>query len=361
MHPRKIPLLDMHKELGASIGEFANYQTVISYGSVIEEHLSVRNDVGIFDISHMTMILLKGKNWLETIDNLVPKKVANLKKGVILGPTVFLNESAGIKDDILVYPLFNDEFLIVGNAINLQKDVEWLEKNAPINSEIELLNDEYSLIAIQGPRSQEVVSSLISETNNLGKMAFLENIDTVLGGIRLVSRSGWTGEDGFELIVRNDIAEKIYRYFINMNVRPCGLASRDTLRLEMGFLLYGQDMNEDITPIDARYWYVFDNDKQNCIGCNALRETMKKGARQVRVGLRFKKGERTIPRTGSRVMALDEEVGYITSGGYSPILERPIAMAYVKPSHALMGMTLNVEIRGKRLEAKVVDFPFITK
>lgn len=361
MSLRKVPLLELHKNLGASIGEFAGYQTAISYGSVIDEHLSVRRDAGIFDISHMTMILLSGDRWLGVIDKLIPKKLEKLRKGSILGPTVFLNEEAGIKDDVLIYPLSNDDYLVVGNAINLKKDLEWLEQHSPPGSKVTLLNEDYSLLALQGPRSPELIRDLVPQAEKLNRMSFLENVETSIGTIRLVSRSGWTGEDGFEFIAENNIAEKLFEYFVNKGARPCGLAARDTLRLEMGFLLYGQDMNEDTSPIEARYWVAFDRDKKDCIGCRALHRRMKEGAREVRVGLRLKKGERTIPRTGARITLLDEEIGRVTSGGYSPLLERPIAIAYIKSTHALMGLNVTVEVRGKMLEAKIVDFPFIEK
>lgn len=361
MSTRKIPLLDMHKQLGGSLGEFAGYQTVISYGSVIEEHMSVREGAGVFDISHMTMILLSGRGWHEALDRLVPKKLTKLSEGLILGPTVFLNESAGIKDDILLYRLHNGDYLVVGNAVNLDKDVEWLRAHAPSGSEVKLLNGDYSLIAVQGPRSPDVIKELAPGALSLGRMSFLENVRAPLGNLRLISRSGWTGEDGFEIVAENDVAEGIFRYLVERGVRPCGLAARDTLRLEMGFLLYGQDMTEETTPVEARYWLTFDQDKVGCVGCEALHRKIREGAREVRVGLRLKKGERTIPRTGARVLALGEEVGRVTSGGYSPLLDRPIAMAYLKPSHALIGLSLHVEVRGKLLEAKVVDFPFINK
>jgi aminomethyltransferase len=358
---RRVPLLDLHRSLGASIGEFAGYQTAISYGSVIDEHLSVRREAGIFDISHMTMILLSGQGLLEVIDRLVPKKLDKLRKGFILGPTVFLNEEAGIKDDVLVYPLLSGDYLVVGNAVNLAKDLEWLEQHSPPGSKVTLLNTEHSLLALQGPRSPELVKDLVPQAQELGRMSFLENVETSLGTIRLVSRSGWTGEDGFEFLAENNVAERLFMYFVNRGVKPCGLAARDTLRLEMGFLLYGQDMNEDTSPIEARYWIVFDQDKKNCVGCEALHKKLREGAREVRVGLKLKKGERTIPRTGARVTLLGEGIGRVTSGGYSPLLERPIAIAYLKPSHALMGLSVTVEVRGKQLEAKIVDFPFINK
>jgi len=356
---KKIPLIDLHKQLGASVGEFAGYETPMSYGSVIDEHMSVRNSSGIFDISHMALFLLEGPGWLDALEKLLPKRVEGRPRGAIVGPTAFLNERAGIKDDVLVYPLRDGNYIIVGNAINTEKDLKWLSEHAPPGGSVELLNGPYSLIALQGPLAPEAAEELVPGAKTLNRMAFLENVETRFGRVRIVSRSGWTGEDGFEFLAETSVAERIFRYYVERGVKPCGLAARDTLRLEMGFLLYGQDMDEETTPVEARYWHVFDQGKQDCIGCSALIERMRSGAREVRVGLRLKKGEKAIPRKAARVLVQGEEVGRVTSGGYSPVLERPIAMAYLRPSHALMGMTVTVEVRGRLLEAKIVDFPFI--
>lgn len=357
---RRTPLVDMHRRLGASLGAFAGYETAISFGSVIQEHLAVRRAVGVFDISHMTVIELKGKGWNEALDRLIPKATADLIEGRILGPTVFLNEEAGIKDDILIYKLKDGGFIIVGNAVNLDKDLDWLSRHAPEGGEVELLNEKgYCLLALQGPEAARLAGEVAPGAEGLGRMSFVEHVRAREGDIRVMSRSGWTGEDGFEFLAERSTAEGLFSVFIERGATPCGLAARDTLRLEMGYLLYGQDIDESVTPVEARYWPVFDYDKRGCIGCEALQKKLREGAERVRVGLKMKKGEKAIPRTGAEVYSIDEKIGVVTSGGYSPVLERPIAMAYVKASHALIGMSVRVNVRGKLYEAKIVDFPFI--
>jgi len=187
---------------------------------------------------------------------------------------------------------------------------------------------------------------------------FLENVParTVL-----VSRSGWTGEDGFEIVAETSEGEKILRKVHELGVQLCGLAARDSLRMEIGFVLYGDEIDEETTPIEARYWWVFQpGPKDYCVGCSALREAMRRGASKIRVAVKLGKGARVIPRKGDRILVEGEPIGYITSGAYSPLLKRGIGQAYIRPSHALIGMPVQLEHRGKLFKAKIVDFPLVT-
>lgn len=356
----RVPLLDLHKRLGASVGEFAGILTAVSFGGVVEEHMAVRKSVGVFDVSHMALILLEGRGWTEALERLVPRGVSTAPRGVMLGPTAFLNERGGIKDDIMIYPLRSGGYVIVGNAVNLGKDARWLEEHAPGSGEVKILNGEYCLLAVQGPRSAEVLKEVYEPVEGLRRLEFVEDVETGVGRVKVISRSGWTGEDGFEVLAETEAASKLFEYLVKRGVRPCGLAARDSLRLEMGYVLYGQDIDEETTPVEARYWHVFERGKKGCVGCDAIAAQLRQGVTRVRVGLRTKKGERVIPRSGARITVEGVEVGRVTSGGYSPVLERAIAMGYVRSSHALIGMTVEVEVRGGRMvEARLVDFPFI--
>ena len=357
--------MDVHRQLGASIGEFGGVTTAIDYGSVLREHNAVRRDSGIFDLSHMTLILLKGRPGA-LLERVATKKIREQKPMNMIGPTLFLNERGGIKDDVMIYKLGENEYLVVGNAVNHEKDLVWLESNSSkqgLNTSVIDANEELALLALQGPNSSRILGKLNSDVTRLRPLEFKLNVD--LSGVRamIVSRSGWTGEDGFEFVLSHDQAEKLFRKIVDMGVQPCGLAARDSLRIEMGYYLYGNEIDETTSPIESRYWIALDTDKLkegSCIGCENAYQVYKRGVSKVLVGLRLSKKERTIPRKGASVI-VDEEtiVGKVTSGGYSPVLKRPLALAYVEASHALMGMRLNVVVRGKTLDAKVVDFPFI--
>ncbi|MET1128009.1 MAG: glycine cleavage system aminomethyltransferase GcvT [Thermoproteota archaeon] len=365
---RRIPLYDLHKELGASFGEFAGWEAPINYGSVIDEHVAVRRTVGFFDLSHMGRITVEGGDAAKLLDLLVPRDITS-EPGQMVGPTAFLNERAGFRDDVMLYNM-GSTWLVVPNAANIEKVYNWLLENAEkmgLSVKVEDRTEDLALFAIQGPRSRELMAALGAprEILELKALRFATNVRLGSATAFLISRSGWTGEDGFEVIADLPNAEKILRVahekLHELEGRLCGLAARDSLRMEVGFVLYGHEIDEDINPVEARYWWVFQpGPKQNCIGCPALREHLKRGVSRVRVGLRLGKKDRVIPRPGDRVLVEDVEVGTVTSGAYSPILRRSIAQAYIRSSHALMGMNVFIERRGKLYKAKIVDFPLVT-
>jgi len=366
---RFIPLLDVHRELGGNVGEFAGWMTVIDYGSIVEEHLAVRRSVGFFDLSHMGRLLLRGPGAARLLDKLVPRIIES-EEGIMVGPTAFLTEKAGFIDDIMTYNL-GGEWLVVPNAMNIERDADWMRSWAQrLGLEAEVVDKtmEWVLFAVQGPRSAELMKLLGAprEVLELRLLRFMRNVRLEAAGATalIVSRSGWTGEDGFEIIAEVGEGEKILRkaaeLLPGLGGRLCGLGARDTLRMEVGFVLYGHEIDEDTTPVDARYWWVFQpGPKEDCVGCPALREALRRGARRVRVGLRLGKKARIVPRQGDRVYVGDVEVGVVTSGAYSPVLGRSIAQAYLDPPHALMGLNVEVERRGRRYKAKVVDFPLV--
>ncbi|KSW12007.1 glycine cleavage system protein T [Pyrodictium occultum] len=367
---RRIPLYDVHKSLGAQFGEFAGWEAPINYTSVIEEHVAVRTSVGFFDLSHMGRLLLSGPDAIRVLDRLVPRDISS-EEGMMVGPTAFLNERAGFRDDVMTYNLGSEGWLIVPNAANIEKIYAWLEGwigRLNAQARVEDHTMDWVLFAIQGPKAAELMRMLgaPSEVLDLRILRFRRNVELEAAGARalIVSRSGWTGEDGFEVIAEAGEGEKILRkaaeLLPKLEGRLCGLGARDSLRMEMGFVLYGHEIDEDTTPVEARYWWVFQpGPKKECVGCPALREALRRGASRVRVGLKLGKKARVVPRQGDKVYVEDVEVGYVTSGAYSPMLRRSLAQAYIEPSHALMGMTVEVERRGRRYKAKIVDFPVV--
>jgi aminomethyltransferase len=362
--PKPIPLIDYHKRLGASIGEFSGFLTPIVYDSIIKEHLSVRNEVGIFDISHMAMIYLKGSCSTDLLEKTIARKVASKPEGVMIGPSLILNEKGGIKDDVMVYKISDEEWLVIGNAANTEKDIKWLEnvkQKIGCHTSIEYINDNYSLLALQGPRASKLMEEYSRKAVELKPLQFITNEKIGEYDAWIVSRSGWTGEDGFEIIAEHKNAMKIFDLLLKRGAKPCGLGARDSLRLEMGFLLYGSDMDEETSPIEARYWLGFDYDKTGYIGYEALRKKLLEGATKTRVALRLSKKDRSVPRHGMKIYIEEKEVGWVTSGGYSPLLGRPIGMGYIVTTHALMGLKASIDIRGNKHTAKITDFPLIKK
>ncbi len=367
---RRIPLYDVHRELGAGFGEFAGWETVIDYGSVVEEHLAVRRSVGFFDLSHMGRLIVSGSGATRLLDNLVPRSIES-EPGTMVGPTAFLNEDAGFIDDVMTYNL-GGEWLVVPNAMNIEKDAEWMTSWAQrlgLNTMVEDKTMEWVLFAIQGPRAAELMKLLGAPSEILGLrlLKFTRNVrlEAAKATALIVSRSGWTGEDGFEIIAEAGEGEKILRKAAELlpmlGGRLCGLGARDSLRMEVGFVLYGHEIDEETTPVDARYWWVYQpGPKEDCIGCQALRQALRRGAKKVRVGLKLGKKHRIVPRPGDKIYVEGTEVGHVTSGAYSPVLRRSLAQAYIKPSHALMGLKVELERRGRRYPAKIVDFPLVT-
>ncbi|MCE4607271.1 MAG: glycine cleavage system aminomethyltransferase GcvT [Desulfurococcales archaeon] len=363
-HPHRT----IHISLGAKMGEFGGWETPISYTSVKDEHIAVRTRVGVFDLTHMGRILIKGDNASEFLSKMVPKKMEKATPGTMPGPTALLNEKSGIIDDVMPYKISENEWLLAVNAPNRDKDISWLkkwrDKLGYTGVAIEDYTFEYSLIALQGPEASKILGSLgAGQLTQIKPLTFIHDTSIAGWNIWIASRSGWTGEDGFEFIADPESTEGLFKAFIEAGAKPCGLGARDSLRMEVGFVLAGEDIDENVTPVDARYWLVFDYDKIDCIGCQALKEALSIGARKVRVGVRFKKKDRRIPRRGYEIFVpgTDTVIGTVTSGAYSPLLDRGIGQAYIDPSHALFGMKVEVEIRGKRVKAKIVDFPFIRK
>ena len=342
------PLLDIELKLNADIGEFAGWQMPMKYTSYQEEHMAVRSSAAFFDISHMGRLKVSGK--IDEFDYLIAKNFKSSQNNKMVGPTAFLNDKAGFVDDVMTYKISDNEFLIVTNAINREKVINWIKKNSSLD--VEDLTFKYVMIAIQGRRVWDYIEKI-----ELQPLEFKLNTKFLGEDVFLVSRSGWTGEDGVEVWGTPEVIAKIIQRLVARGVKPAGLICRDSIRQEMGFVLYGEDIDENITPLEARYW-VFSLDK-DFIGKERLIEQLKTGVDKVRVGLKLKKGERSIPRKGNKIKIFDKEIGYVTSSTFSPYLNRVIGMGYINSKHALFGYSVDIEIRNKLVEAKIQDFPFI--
>mgnify|MGYP001770672017 FL=1 len=369
---RQVPLYDLHKELGATFGEFAGWTVPMSFTSTIEEHMAVRQSVGIFDISHMGRLRLKGPDAARLLDFAFTKVVSSTQANFMSGPTLALNEHARVIDDEMWYRLPSGEWLSVPNAAareRIKSHLRWIAESKGFSVEIEDLTESLSMLAIQGPRSAEVMASLGAPwAVQLRPLEFRLNVELAGARAFLLSRSGWTGEDGFEVWAEHADAEKIFRAAVKAGAVPAGIAARDTLRIEMGFVLGGNEYGEDPSrfpcALSLRYGMgAIDWSKRGFYGEEALRACRREGLRWVRVGIEMKKSyARFIPRTGYKVMVEDVEVGWVTSGTYSPVLSRGIAQAYVDTRYAILGEPVTVvDDRGRAGEGKLVDFPFIKR
>ncbi|BDB97792.1 glycine cleavage system aminomethyltransferase GcvT [Saccharolobus caldissimus] len=342
------PLYDLEEKIGANFGEFAGWQMPMSFSGYIEEHMAVRTGVAYFNLSHMGRLRIKGN--LKELETLIAKEISSAKSGEMIGPTAFLNDKGGFLDDVMAYKISSDECLIVTNAVNREKIIKWIISNSSLD--VEDLTFKYIMIAIQGRKIEDILGKI-----ELKPLEFKINTKFLNYDVFLVSRSGWTGENGLEIWATVEIGKQLVSDLLKLGIKPAGLIARDSLRQEMGFVLYGEDINENTTPIEARYW-VFSLNK-DFIGKDAIIEQLKNGISKIRIGFKMKKGERIIPRHSSKIFSVGNEVGYVTSSIYSPYLNRVIGMGYINPKYFFLGYNLSVDIRGKHYDIKIDEFPFI--
>jgi len=366
----KTHLWEFHvKELGATMGEFAGWEVPMLYTSSVEEHNIVRTDVGIFDVAHMGRIKLTGPDVLPFLQKLYPKDMSKTKEYWMSGPTLALNEYARVKDDEMAYKVSDEEWFVIVNAPYREKMLKYYDeviKKYGFKVQVEDITFKLAMIAVQGPRVEEVFEKIgAGWTINLHTLEFRMNEEIAGQKVYLVSRSGWTGEDGFEIWAEPKAMVEIYRALIKAGAKPVGTICRDTLRIEMGFVLGGDEYGEDPTKFPPacclRYGLgAIDWNKRGYIGEEALRACRREGCRWIRVGIRMKKKHaRAILRHGYTVYVEDQPVGWITSGTYSPYLRRSVGQAYIDARYALFGDPVEVEIRGKRYEGRILDFPLV--
>ncbi len=371
-HGRSVPLKNIHEELGASFGEFAGWEVPMMYTSTIEEHLAVRNNAGVFDISHMGRVVVRGPDAIELLERLYTKKISKTKPMFMSGPTLALNEYARVKDDEMFYRVSDEEWLFVPNAAVTKTMINYLKSKAEeygLRVEVEDLTEKYAMLALQGPKAVEYLSRIASsEVVDLKPLEFV--LGASIAGVNtfLVSRSGWTGEDGFEIWAEPSKAGKILRELVGLGVKPVGIAARDTLRIEMGFVLGGHEYGEDPLKypcaLSLRYGLgAIDWDKTGFVGEPALRACRKEGVRWIRIGFVMKKKyARFIPREGYTITVEGVDVGWVTSGTYSPIRKRGLGMGYIDVRYAILDEPITiVDHRGREGIAKIQEFPLIHK
>lgn len=353
----------VHKNLNAKLVEFAGFEMPVFYTSIVEEHLAVRNNVGIFDVSHMGEIFIKGPDALNFVQKITTNDASKLKPGKAQY-SAMCYENGGIVDDLLVYKL-EDGFMLVVNASNKDKDFEWMKKNAS-NLKVELIDksDEITLIAVQGPKSAETLKTLIDfDIYELKYYSFKEG--KILDTKALISRTGYTGELGYEIYFEGDeeTAVKIWNAILDSGkqsgIKCCGLGARDSLRLEMGYCLYGNDIDETTNPLEAGLGWITKLDKEFFIGKDALIKIKEEGIKRQLRG--FELIDKGIPRHGNLIFANNKQIGFVTSGTQSPVLNKPIGLGYFAINSVNDDAIFEIDSRGKKLKAKFTNVPFIQK
>jgi aminomethyltransferase len=360
---RTTPLVDAHRRLGAKMAEFGGWLMPINYPpGILEEHHTTRRAVGIFDVCHMGEIHFRGPRAAEAVQRLVTNQVSRLTDGRALY-TVACHPSGGIVDDLLVYRLDAQHYLLIVNAANIDKDRRWFVDQVGTWCEIADASDETGLIAVQGPTAERTVAALTSAPlAGLPRFALLADV-AVAGKTTTIARTGYTGEDGFEILCRREDAVPLWDALLEAAVRvgddgaPIGLGARDTLRLEARLSLYGNDLTDDTTPLEAGLDWVVRFDAGDFIGREALLRQRAEGVQRMLVG--FVMRGRGIPRHGYALHAPSgEKIGEVTSGGVGPTVNENIGLGYVPAALAQPGARLLVDCRGKMIEAKIVKGPF---
>lgn len=359
---KQTTLFKIHEKLGAKIVPFAGFMMPIQYSSIIAEHKAVRNSVGVFDVSHMGEIFVKGKNALEFIQHVTINDASKLNIGRVQY-SAFCYPDGGIVDDLLVYKLADDEFMLVVNASNKDKDFEWIKENNKFGVELTDKSDEYTLLAVQGPKSLETLQKICNRPLDLEYYHFFE---AKCAGLNiLISRTGYTGELGFELYFKADetAAENIWNRIFEaggeFGIQPVGLGARDSLRLEMGYCLYGNDIDQTTNPLEAGLGWITKLNKESFIGKDALQKVKAEGLKRKLVPMIS--GEKVFPRHGYDLSVNGNKVGNITSGTVSPVLDKAIAMGYVDSAFVKDDAVINFVVRGKEVPAVITKLPFVKK
>ena len=352
-------LTHIHESLGAKMVPFAGYMMPVQYEGINIEHETVRNGVGVFDVSHMGEFHLKGKNALALIQKVTSNDASVLVDGKIQY-SCLPNNDGGIVDDLLVYRITDDHYFLVVNASNIEKDWNWISSHNDLGVEMTNVSDDLSLLAVQGPKASQALQSLTDidlaameyYTVKIGTFAGIDNV--------IISATGYTGSGGFEIYFKNKDAEHIWNSIFKagekFGIKPIGLAARDTLRLEMGFCLYGNDINDTTSPIEAGLGWITKFTK-NFTNSEALKKQKEEGVSKKLVA--FEVIEKAVPRHDYEIVNEEgENIGVVTSGTMSPSIKKGIGMGYVKTAYAKLGSQIFIQIRNKAIPAVVVKLPF---
>lgn len=355
-----VPLNDWHEENGGKMVPFAGYHMPVRYSGDKEEHFTVRNAVGLFDVSHMGEFIIKGSGALDLIQYVFSNDASTLKKGEIQYGCL-PNENGGIVDDLLVYKEEDDRYLLVVNASNIQKDFDWIIKHNSFDATVENVSEYYSLFALQGPKAQEVLAELAGE--EIKDLKYYTFKHANIGSLKdvFISATGYTGSGGYELMIPNKDAVELWEMLIkagdSYGIKPIGLGARDTLRLEKGYCLYGNDIDDTTSPLEAGLGWVTKLTKE-MLASNWLKEQKANGVDRKLIG--FKMLKKGIPRSHYSVLDKSEKViGEVTSGTMSPSLSIGLGLAYVKKEESKIGTEILIQVRKKMLKAIIVKVPFL--
>ncbi|ORJ55914.1 glycine cleavage system aminomethyltransferase GcvT [Geothermobacter hydrogeniphilus] len=360
---KKTPLNRIHRDLAARMVDFGGWDMPVQYTGVIDEHLATREAAGLFDVSHMGEVEVRGAGALAYIQHLTINDAARLEIGQVQYSAICYPHG-GIVDDVTLYRFAADRFLFCVNASNADKDYAWMEQVLEEGDfpdvELRNLSDDYAQLALQGPAAETILARLT--THNLKDIRYYHFAEGQVAGVpTIISRTGYTGEDGFELYFAAEAAESVWTALMaagsEEGIKPCGLGARDTLRLEMKFALYGHELSSEISPLEAGLGWITKFDKGDFIGRDALLKQKEKGVPRRLAGLVMT--DRGIPRDGYPVFAGEEQVGTVTSGTMSPCLKVGIALALVRPECSGVGKELSIGIRNRQVACRVAKTPFI--
>lgn len=364
---KQTALIEEHRRLGGRLIDFGGWELPVQYTGVLDEHTACRTVAGLFDVSHMGEVVVEGPGAEAFLNLLVSNNVTKVANGQAQY-SVMCNEQGGIVDDLIVYRMAHDRFFVVVNASNTDKDFAWMQQVRAkyathlADFRLENVSAEWTQIAVQGRRAQEILQELTPiDLNTIKYYWFAEG--TVVGSIpAIIARTGYTGEDGFEIYVPWALGAQVWRALIEagtpLGLKPCGLGARDTLRLEMRYPLYGHELSDTTNPLEAGLGWVTKLDKGEFVGRGPIAAIKEKGTSRSLVGIRMI--DRGIPRQGYPIWSNDgvTQIGELTSGTQSPSLSLPIGLGYVAKEHAPVGTPVLVEIRGQKLKAEVVVTPF---
>ncbi len=351
---RKTAFFDRHVAAGGKLVDFVGWAMPMQYSGIVDEHRRVRSTVGMFDVSHMGEFHLSGEGALGDLERITTNRVAALDEGSVQY-SAMCYENGGFVDDLLVYRL-SDSYMLVVNAANKEKDLEWVRTHIGSRTELRDASEGTALIALQGPLAEKVLAKVAGKS--VVSLKYYQSVTSqVAGREALVSRTGYTGEDGFEVYVEADEAGPVWDALMEagaeFEIEPVGLGCRDTLRLEMGYALYGNDIDEKHTPVESGLMWITKLKKGDFVGRDAILELKQGGPEERLVGFELK--ERGVPRHGHRILSEGREVGVVTSGTFSPSLEKGIGMGYVA---AGTDGPLGIEIRNRTIPAATVSLPF---
>jgi aminomethyltransferase len=361
---KRTPFYDIHRQAGAKLVDFGGWEMPMQYTSIKQEHEAVRSNAGLFDVSHMGELFVSGAEALHLIQHISVNDASKLAVGQAQY-TVMCYEDGGIVDDLIVYKLDERMYMLVVNAANIEKDLHWIEQHNPFDAHVEDGSDIDALLAVQGPNALQILQKM-TDTNLSAIPSYSFEIGMLgrFDGI-MFSATGYTGEKGMEICFNKNLVSPQKMWDIIMEagkasgIRPCGLGARDTLRLEMGYALYGNDITNETNPLEARLGWLVKLDKQEFIGKEALQKVKKEGAKRKLAAFTLQ-DKRAIPRPGYAIIDEQEhEIGRVTSGTRSISLNKNIGMGYVPVEKAAEGSNINIRIRNKIAEAEIVQLPFL--